>query len=188
MAEPDTWLGSFFASRFEAAKIGYRTILQDQPPTLHDLGFQEILELALASDFPGGRHYVRDYMEKEKIGKIQTIIYGKSQSYIGNYQGFSTAENPFRTPFSVRLEDENRERSHDPPQLYGKRSQRTPLYAYAQAGDNTCFGGRIRHYYTTVTATHLKRKPTTHEEGDTMTPNEELQFLTPYSPPWDAGV
>ena len=61
MAEPDTWLGHLFASRFEAAKAGYRTLLQvtdlgegrqqrRTPLTRHDCGFHEILELALASN------------------------------------------------------------------------------------------------------------------------------------------
>jgi hypothetical protein len=60
MVEPNTWLGHLFAARFEAAKAGYRTLLhvtdlregrtqRRTPLTKHDLGFQEILELALTS-------------------------------------------------------------------------------------------------------------------------------------------
>jgi hypothetical protein len=97
MAEPDTWLGNFFAYRFDAAKIGYRAMLQKQPLGPHDPGFQEILELALASDI-SGTHYVRDYMKKEQFGKIQTITYDGGQSGLVRFQGPSTPEHPFRTP------------------------------------------------------------------------------------------
>jgi hypothetical protein len=110
MAEPDGWLGHLFASRFEAAIAGYRTLLQvtdlgegrqqmRTPLTRNDPGFQEILELALDS-----APYVRDYIAKKQIGPIETMIID-GHSGVGIYQGYSSVEHPFRTPFSIRLED-----------------------------------------------------------------------------------
>jgi hypothetical protein len=110
MAEPDTWLGHLFASRFEAAKTGYRTLLhvtdlgegrsqRKTPLTRHDTGFQEILELAFAS-----AQYVTDYITKEQIGPIETIRFSGGGPLAALGWG-STAEHMFRSPITVQLED-----------------------------------------------------------------------------------
>jgi hypothetical protein len=73
LAEPDTWLGHLFASRYNAAKAGYKTLLQTDPMsvqgveprplTRQDHGFHEILELALLP-FPGSRKSPRPMREE----------------------------------------------------------------------------------------------------------------------------
>lgn len=71
-ANPESFPGIIFASKFEAAKTGYKTLLQKKPLTPHDKGFQEILELAFASS-----------KYEEPVGPIETIIY-TGQSYLAN--------------------------------------------------------------------------------------------------------
>jgi hypothetical protein len=100
-AEPDSWLGRIFASRFEAVKIGYQTLLQKQPLTRHDTGFQEILELAFAS-----AQYMTDYIATKHVGPIETIIY-TGQSGLAAYGWNSTLEHMFRAALTIRLEDRN---------------------------------------------------------------------------------
>lgn len=97
--EPDTWLGGFFTSRFEVVEAGYQTLLQKKPLTQQDSGFPEILELALSS-----AQYVKDYIAKERVGPIETIIY-TGQSGLAMYGWNSTLEHMFRSPLTVRLED-----------------------------------------------------------------------------------
>jgi hypothetical protein len=111
MVEPNTWLGHLFAARFEAAKAGYRTLLhvtdlregrtqRRTPLTRHDLGFQEILELALTSS-----QSVTDYIAKEQIGPIETIrLSGLGPSAALGWG--STSEHMFRSPIIVRLENQ----------------------------------------------------------------------------------
>jgi len=109
MAEPDTWLGRPFATRFNAVKAGYKTLLQRDPVpgtrygklrplSWQDQGFEEILELALT-----GETYVTDYIAKEQLGPIETII---SDGQLATDRK-STLEHMFRSPLSIRLEDRN---------------------------------------------------------------------------------
>jgi hypothetical protein len=105
MAEPDTWLGRPFASRFEAAKAGYRTLLQPRLThlTSNDPGFPEILELALTSE-----QDLRDDIATERIGPIETIHAPSLGLRFGvglSLTRISTAERMFRAPFRIQLED-----------------------------------------------------------------------------------
>jgi len=125
MAEPDTWLGHPFASRYEAAKAGYRALLSvtqvdgrkaysermntrrgpigghGPPITRHDLGFQEILELAFAST-----PYVTDFIAKEQIGPIETIYAQDGGLMAGSTLiQHRSVQRAFRAPIPIQLED-----------------------------------------------------------------------------------
>jgi hypothetical protein len=117
LAEPDTWLGHPFASRYEAGKAGYRTLLhvtgvevgEDRRErritrlTRNNPGFHEILELALANN-----QDLRDYFATEQIGPIETIYAPAVRDGVRIGAGFywrSTAERMFSAPVPIRLED-----------------------------------------------------------------------------------
>jgi hypothetical protein len=115
MAEPDAWLGHPFASHYEAAKAGYRTLLSvtqvdvrsgpiavpGPPITRHDLGFQEILELAFAST-----PYVTDYIAKEQIGPIETIYVRDGALMAGSALiQHRSVQRRFKAPIPIQLED-----------------------------------------------------------------------------------
>ena len=118
MVEPDTWLGRPFASRFEAAKAGYQTLLQwrwvhvtakrsyrlEERLTRNDPGFHEILELALAN-----APKVREAIATDQFGPIETIYASIDDRpmFAGRITDLlrSTTEHPFRSPLPVRLEN-----------------------------------------------------------------------------------
>jgi hypothetical protein len=115
MAEPDTWLGHLFASRYDAVTAGYRTLLQgtvvdrrpDRPAwigtplTRNDPGFQEILELVFASD-----KAVTDLIATGRMSPIETIY--AQPGGPGGLRPRSTVERMFIAPITIELHDGQR--------------------------------------------------------------------------------